>query len=257
MKRLIPIIILALTTSCVKKKITPKVVIKPQLPGVVIKPGTQTQPQSQPAPQTPPMMGGAMLTQMAPIVFSYSLGVGGYWIWSKDFQPGEWVKFIVTTEDGSSYTLEIAFLKRTPEGLEWWRVSYIPARNPGESLVYEALFTHDLGELKRLRGKFDDREPQELPVTQGSYVGKPVKLTKESIEGATVGVETVRVPAGTFRAKHVRYGSISGNGSVEWWIDEGVPGGVVRYVVRDHGRVVVTADLVSFGKGAKSVLGSF
>ncbi len=260
MKKLVPLIILVLATSCVKKKVVPQVVIKPKLPGVVIQPGTQQQTQPQPAPQTPPppmMGGGAMLAQMAPVVFSYSLGVGGYWIWSKDFQPGEWVKFMVTGEDGSSYTLEIAFLKRTPDGKEWWRVSYIPTKNPQESLTYEALFTSDLGELKRLRGRFDNNEPQELPVTQGSYVGKPVKLTKESIEGATVGIETVRVPAGTFRARHVKYGSLSGNGSVEWWIDEGVPGGVVRYVIKDNGRVVVTADLLSFGKGATSVLESF
>ncbi len=194
---------------------------------------------------------------MAPVVFSYSLGVGGYWIWNRDFQPGEWVKFIVTGKDGSSYTLEIAFLKRTPDRKEWWRVSYVPSQNPREGVTYEALFTSGLGELKRLRGRFDSKEPAELPVTQGSYVGKPVKLTKESIEGATVGIETVRVPAGTFRARHVKYGSLSGNGSVEWWIDDGVPGGVVRYVIKDNEGVVVTADLLSFGRGATSILGSY
>ncbi len=258
---LILMIPLVVATSCVKKKVIP-VVIKP--PSVVIKTGNnQPRPaQSQPVPQRPsvaPMMGGNMiLAQMAPVVFSYSLGVGGYWIWSKDFKPGEWVKFLVTTDNGDAYDLEIAYLRKTADGNEWWRVSYRP-KKPGEtSVVYEALFSSNLGELKRLRGKVDDKEPQEIPVTQGSYVARPIRLTKESIEGATIGVDIVKVPAGTFHARHVKYGSLNGKGSVEWWIDNGVPGGVVKYIIRDeNGKVSVEADLVSFGKGATSILGSF
>ena len=264
----IGVIALVLSTGCVKKKVVP-VVIKPTGPQIVIKPQFGSKPAPKPTqtqqPQTPPpamgtpmMGGGMMLAQMAPVVFSYTLGVGGYWIWSKDFKPGEWVKFLVTTDNGKAYTVEIAFLKKLPDGNEWWRVSYIPKDPEEKPLIYEALFSSGMGELKRLRGKWDDKPAQELPVTQGSYVMKPVKLTKESIEGATVGVEVVKVPAGTFRAKHVKYGSLNGKGSVEWWIDNGVPGGVVRYVIRDEdGKVAFTADLVSFGSGATSILGSF
>lgn len=261
------IIPLLVATSCIKKKVVP-VVIKPKLPNVVITTNgnqpqpSQPQPVPQPAPQAQPvapiMSGNVILAQMAPVVFSYSLGVGGYWIWSKDFKPGEWVKFLVTTDNGDAFDLEIAFLKKTEDGNEWWRVSYKP-KKPGELyVVYEALFSSDFGELKRLRGKVNDNPPQEIPVTQGSYIARPVKLTKESIEGATIGVEVVKVPAGTFRAKHIKYGSFSGKGSVEWWIDSGVPGGVVRYLIKDdRGKVVLTSDLATFGSGASSLLGSF
>jgi len=261
---LILIIPLLIATSCVKKKVVP-VVIKPKLPNVIINTGgaqTPTQSAPQPSPQAqpvPPMMGSnMMLAQMAPVIFSYSLTIGGYWIWSEDFKPGQWVKFLVTTDNGDSYDLEIAYLKKTENGNQWWRVSSTPKKPGSLQVIYEALFSSDLGELKRLRGKVDDNTPHELPVAQGSYVGKPVRLTQESINGATVGVEIVKVPAGTFRAKHVKYGSLTGQGSVEWWISNGVPGGIVKYLVRDNdGRITVEADLESFGNGARSVLGSF
>ena len=207
-----------------------------------------------PSPNTPEAPGGGV-AQMAPMVFSYSLGVGRYWIWSRDFREGEWVKFKVIRGDGQPFFVEIAFLKRLSNGDQWWRVRYIPSS--GDKLAYEGLFSPDLGQLKRLRGKSDDKAPQEIPVFQGSYV-RPVRLTKESIEGATVGVETVTVPAGSFTAKHVKYGSVSGSGSVEWWISDKVPGGIVKYVIRDEDNKITTqAVLVSYGTGATTELGSY
>ena len=115
-------------------------------------------------------------------------------------------------------------------------------------------------QLVRMRGKFPGQtEAQELLVPEqwgmwnmnGSLGMKP---TKESIEGATVGTESVTTPAGTFRAKHVRFGQ--GNGSMDWWLDETAVGGWVKFQAFDNEKKpTYTMELIGKGIGAKSELG--
>lgn len=221
---------------------TPQINITPQVnvgPGVT--PGFTTQ----------------YMLQMYRVVFSYSFGIGGYWIWASDFTSGDWTKWEITTGEGDKITTEMAYLKLTPDGNQWWRTSYYPQEKDEEPLIYEGMFSSDMGQLKRLRAKIGDKEPQEIPVTEGTYVAKPVRPTKESIEGAKVGIETVTVPGGTYSTEHIRYGAISG-GTIEWWTTKQVTGGIVKYVIRDEDKeLVLQSQLLSFGSGANSILGSF
>jgi hypothetical protein len=84
--------------------------------------------------------------------------------------------------------------------------------------------------------------------------GLGFKPTKESIEGATVGVEDVKTPAGSFKARHVRFGQ--GGGTIDWWLDETTVGGWVKFAaVGDDKEAKYTMELVGRGTGAKSELG--
>jgi hypothetical protein len=86
----------------------------------------------------------------------------------------------------------------------------------------------------------------------------PTTLTDESVAGATVGAESVTVPAGSFSARHVVYAY--GNGTQEWWLVEGVPGGLVKQSLKgskeDKGRSQYTIDLAAKGNDAKDELGA-
>ena len=95
-------------------------------------------------------------------------------------------------------------------------------------------------------------------MTEQQYYYPPAKLTKESIEGAVVGRETVQVGAGKFNASKAVY-SVMGAGVSEWWLSDKVPGGVVKYLFKGKkdSAPVMEMELESFGKNAKSVLGSF
>jgi hypothetical protein len=76
-----------------------------------------------------------------------------------------------------------------------------------------------------------------------------MRPTPESIEGATVGTETV----GSFQAKHVKFGM--GGGNLEWWLADNAPGGWVRFKVSGGGDKSYQMDMVGQGAGAKSELG--
>jgi hypothetical protein len=193
--------------------------------------------------------------------------LSGATMFEKDYTPGEWTKWKVSTsEDGDVQETEKAFIGRTADGGEWWRMKTITKHSDGADTVsLEALFKPEEGNqyvqrLVRMRAKLPgNAEPQEMMVPEqwstwnmnGSFSGRP---TKESIDGATVGTESVTTPAGTFSARHVRFGQ--GGGTLDWWLDDKSTGGWVKFSAIDNDKKpMYTMELVGKGTGAKSELG--
>ncbi len=260
MRRNIIIVTMAFTmlllAGCPKPSINlPSPQININLPTVSPKVNVNVQ-GNMPTGGIPAGMTNQMAVQMFPYIFSYAFTLNGYWVWLSNFKPGQWTKFRVYPSDEQDESVEIekAFLKKLSDGKEWWRVSYI---SEGDTVIYEALISPDRSQLLRLRVKVLGSEPGDVPVTQGTGYMQPIELTKESIEGATVGTETVNVPAGTFRAKHVHY-ITPGSGAVDWWYVESVPGGVVLYKFFDEsGKETFRGELEAYGSGATTLLNSY
>ena len=194
-------------------------------------------------------------------LFSVAFHSGSYTVADEVYDPGEYTRWVFADEsEDVPAVLERAFLSRTDEGQEWWKVKYINTEDDQE-LILEGLFDTESGELLRLRAQFPGEEPQELPVQEGTYTYvKPIQLTEASLEGATVGTESITVPAGTFRSRHIRYGSAGS--TMEWWLNEDVPGGMVRYLVKssreESGQSTPQSwivELQSYGSNARSELG--
>lgn len=182
-------------------------------------------------------VGNAVATRFTPAMtnfytsylFGLAFSSGGYIVGQTDYQPGQYTRWNLPSDDEKSW-LERAYLKSTDDGNQWWRVKFYDAENK-ETAILEGLFDAGQSKLLRLRAKFpDDKEPQELPVQDNAYYVPPAALTAESIEGATVGQETITVPAGTFNTRHVKYGSAN-SVTWEWWLSDEVPGGMVRYLL--------------------------
>lgn len=204
-------------------------------------------------------------------VFGVAFHSGSYAVEPKPYEPGEWTRWRLSEDEGEEGegTMERAFLGRVDDDAEWWRVRLVnqeevDGREVLDTLLLEGLFSSDASRLIRLRGKFPgEDEPKELPVQEGTFgYVKPVELAPESIEGATVGTVRLQVPAGTFQARHVRYGG-PGGGTLEWWLADEVPGGVVKYRTTVAGPDPQaeqdadswTARLDGHGTGAQSELG--
>lgn len=193
--------------------------------------------------------------------------LSGATMFEKDYVPGDWTKWRITTdEDGDVQETERAFIGRPTDGGEWWRMRTITKDDDGaDTVTLEALFKPETGNeylqrLVRMRAKLPGNpEAQEMIVPEqwttwnmmGAFTGRP---TPESIEGATVGTESVTTPAGTFSAKHVRFGQ--GGGTLDWWLSDATTGGWIKFSALDNDRKpLYTMELIGKGTGAKSELG--
>ncbi len=197
--------------------------------------------------------------------------ISGATMFEKPYQPGEWTtwQMLDSASPEEKTTIERAFLLKTPEGSEWWRTTSLVAHDAVvDTVVLEGLFKPldpdgTIRQLVRMRGKLPgDPEPREMLVPQymsmlSSLSALPFKPTPESVEGATVGSETV----GGVSAKHVKFSGGAGGSTIEWWLADSVPGGWVKFVgTNPQGDgdkpTTWTLELTGKGTGAKSVLGS-
>lgn len=201
-------------------------------------------------------------------MFAVMYGTGAN-VFDQPYQPGQWTRWQMQDEDETdSQTIERAYLTTTVEGSEWWRFKSIMSwrdgnRTVADTIVLEGLFKRESAgtqQLVRMRGKMPgEREPNEMMVPQNMSVVNTwgmfgTRPTPESVDGATVGTETIRTPAGSFTAKRVRFGAPEGR--AEWWITDQVPGGWVKYRTSESdSKIHYTIELIAHGTGAKSELG--
>ena len=197
-----------------------------------------------------------MMTYYANWMFTLGFNSGGYWLPNSDLQPGQSVTFEFATHD-KTQRMERAYLKKTDDGKQWYRVMWYDLSDKPDTVIFEALFSADRSQVLRMRGKTSGQQAGEIPVEQNTGFSwrEPTYLTQESLTAATVGTESVTTPAGTFTAKHIKY-TMMGGGNFEWWTADNVPGGVVKYLV-NYGGEPYTQTLVAMSNNATTMLGSF
>lgn len=206
-------------------------------------------------PQPATAQWDRFMALQAQIVFSYTFSPGGYWVGRTGFKPGEYVKYEMSDEDESRVIIEKAFLKELDDGKQWWRISWI---SDDGTWIYEALLSPTEEKIVRLRARDPNGNEGEVPITDEVVYVPPAKVTDESIKGATVGKEIIKTPVGEFECDHVVFMSTTSEGRIEWWINNSIPGGVVKYMLMDdEGKTVWSSVLKEYGKDASSVLGSY
>jgi len=200
-------------------------------------------------------MTGQMMASYANWMFTLAFNSGGYWVPGSDLRPGESVTFEFS-QDNSRQRMERAFLTQLPDGKMWYRVKWY-SMTDADTMIFEAMFSADKSQVLRMRGKTNGQPAGEIPVeaNTGFNWREPTYLTTESFNAAVVGNESITTPAGTYNAKHVRY-SMMGGGTYEWWMTDGVPGGVAKYVV-GYGSNTYTQTLVAVARDARTELGSY
>jgi hypothetical protein len=214
-------------------------------------------------------MGGVWTTDYAWAFIGQLFAVqymSGAQMFERDYKPGDWTQWSVSVEDNdAAENTERAFIARQPDGGEWWRIKTITANSERtDTVTLEALFKPQPGnqyvqQLVRMRAKLPgSTSAQEMMVPQQwamvSMAGAlGMRPTQESLDGATLGVETVATPAGSFRAKHVQFGI--GSGSLNWWLDSTATGGWVKFAMMQDNKAKYTMQLIGKGTGAKSELG--
>jgi hypothetical protein len=200
-------------------------------------------------------MPPAFLNMYMSVIFTYAFSSGGYDVAPVEYKAGEYTRWTGKGQDGKAVTLERAHLFDDAQGRQWWKVKFSDEKD--KTTVLEGLLDPAQKRFVRMRAKFpDDKEGNEMPLDESHYYNPPQKLSPESVEGATKGVEKVTVPAGSFSAKHVVFGGVGG--SHEWWLDKKVPGGTVKQLLKSSGSdtELWEMELAAYGADAKSELGS-
>ena len=183
------------------------------------------------------------------------------------YKPGQWTQWTITDESQpeNKMLLERALLSREADGSEWWRIKTINTTPEStDTIILESQFKKmdENGmamQVVRMRGKMPgDTEGKELMVPQNlsmlSMNAFPFKPTPESVAGATVGTDAIHVGSASYSAKHVKFGA--GGGSMEWWLSDSAPGGVVKVQFSGQGsNQKWSMDMTGSGTGAKSELG--
>ena len=195
------------------------------------------------------------------------LYMSGATMFETDYKAGEWTKWEIkdASRPEESMVLERAMLRRDPDRSEWWRTKTISVTpQQSDTIIMETqlkpLDKDGLAmQMVRMRGKFPgDSVGKEMMVPENMQTVRATawgsKPTPESIAGATVGTESIKVGAKTYTAKHVRFGS--GGGDMDWWMAASAPGGLVKVQSTASGNDAKwTMELTATGTGAKSELG--
>lgn len=201
------------------------------------------------------------------LLYSYQMGLfqamfyqGGYHMGTDDYAEGQFTKW---TSSGSEHGEKFGktLLKQHDNGNQWWRVESETRTSDGElaPIVTEALFSKEDStggrRVLRMRSQLPgEAEPREIPITtedsQRWRMHPRTALTPESMEGMTVGVEKIEVPAGTFQAKHLQTRGAD-QAEMNWWVADEVPGKVVKFTrVATDGKSIYEVTLVEVGEGA-------
>lgn len=195
------------------------------------------------------------------------LYMSGATMFETDYKSGAWTQWKI--EDSSRpdehTVLERAMLRRDPDKSELWRTKTITVGpEQADTIIMEQLMKPldpqgTTMKIVRMRAKFPgDSAGKELMVPENMNTLSPQafgqKPTAESIEGATVGTDNISAAGQTYAAKHVQYGS--GTGTMDWWMSDKVPGGLVKVQSTTRGEEGKwTMTLTGTGTGAKSELG--
>ena len=199
--------------------------------------------------------GLAMLaSRLYPILFQYMFSAYGYSMELNSYQPGQYTDWNISGKSGKPFETRKAFLTALPDGKEWWGLTYVSKK---DSIKMEVMFSEKQQSIRRMRQRFGNEAPKEVPVTEGWYTA-PMQLTPESVEGAVVkkGI-SVTVPAGTFTCDQLEF-AVGGNMTLRMWRTANVPGGIVKYEMADQsGDTIYSGELNSTGSGATTQLGSY
>lgn len=164
-----------------------------------------------------------------------------------EFKPvvGSWAEYQVKGAGQPSSKMKIAIVGQ--EGAAYWFEN--TTEGPGGRSVMKMLVSGDPNDqkaVKRMIMKHGSDQALEMPVMKTGQ--QPAKSAEAKGRIIDKGMETITVPAGTFKAKHMQY--VYEKEVVDSWISEKVPPyNMVKSSAKDFEMV-----LTGSGTGAKTAI---
>jgi hypothetical protein len=160
-----------------------------------------------------------------------------------EFKPavGGWSEYQLTTKGNPPTKMKVAVVEK--EGDAYWYETVMEGGQEGRTIMKMLVSGNpeDQKNVKRMIVKQGDEPAMEMPVQMmGTSRGQETK-------GKIIdkGIETIKVPAGTFKAQHMQYQDAE---TVDTWIYKDVsPYGMIKSQSKDMEMV-----LIGYGTGAKT-----
>ena len=200
-------------------------------------------------------------------VYQYQFGAfySGFWSmgWfgykDANYAPGQgtiW-KFTNTGKSKEPVTFERALLKVVPGNSQWWRFKMTSGKS---TIVYEFLVGPDTVVTKVRYQDPGSGAIGEFVPSQDQTKPQPSTAPKTRAEMAKylVGRESVQVAAGSFMADHYLYTDDSSSGTAESWVNEKVPGYMVKSIYTNkNNNQTSTGELTQIESGVTTTLNSY
>lgn len=164
-----------------------------------------------------------------------------------EFKPvvGGWSEYQMTTKGEPSSKMKIAVVGK--EGDAYWYETVMETKREGRVITKMLVSGNpeDQKNIKRMIVKMGNEPAMEMPV---GMMGRQAKTEEKPGKLIDKGTETIKVPAGTFKAKHIQYEAQEG--LVDTWIHKGVsPYVMVKSQSKDFEMA-----LLGYGTGAKTLI---
>jgi hypothetical protein len=162
-----------------------------------------------------------------------------------EFKPvvGGWSEYQMTSKSEGSTKMKIAIVGK--EGDAYWYETVMEGGREGRTITKMLVSGNpeDQKNVKRMIVKQGNDPAMEMPV---QMMGQASKAQESRGKVIDKGTETIKVPAGTFKAQHSQYQDASG--VVDTWMYKDVsPYGLIKSVSKDTEMV-----LIGYGTGAKT-----
>jgi hypothetical protein len=158
-------------------------------------------------------------------------------------------------------SIERALLKVLPDKSQWWRFKMTSGKT---NIIYEFLVGAD-SVVTKVRyqdpdsgaiGEFVPNQKQMEP--QAGMGASSAPKSRAEMAKYYTGKQSVQVAAGTFTADHYLYADETGNGTAESWVNEKVPGYMVKTIYTSKkNNQVSTGELVQIESGVTTALNSY
>ncbi len=164
-----------------------------------------------------------------------------------EFKPvvGAWSKYKITAKGEPSSKMRIAIVGKEADA--YWYETVMEVEGE-EKVITKMLVSgnpEDQKNVKRMVVKMGNEPAMEMPV---GMTGHPQKVQGKPGKVIDKGMETIRVPAGTFNVKHLQYQDP--DAVVDAWIHKDVsPYGIVKSQSKEFEMI-----LLGYGTGAKSLI---
>jgi hypothetical protein len=171
---------------------------------------------------------------------------------------GDWSEYTITLTGMPPLKQRFALVARDAATNSVEMASEGGSMGPKSKVVVKAVLAADPSKkdrIKQLVMQIGDNDPMELRLDGGAQKDQFAPLDPRKL----VGSEQVKVPAGTFAAKHYRDKNAAGHTVDTWVSDEAPPFGIVKLqgtVAQAPGAATypVTMELAARGKGAKAAV---